>query len=100
LAWEFDLELFCGRVNLLLGKAQHEREQMETKENLELVNMMGDHLRINVGNVSLNITPKQFAQLSEQVFQYWRVEKEQIFKLSTATDGQAHFDRLHGKEVE
>lgn len=72
---------------------------METKENLELVNMMGDHLRISVGNVSLNITPKQFAQLSEQVFEYWRVSKEQVFKLSTADDGQAHFDRLLGEEV-
>lgn len=72
---------------------------METKENLELVNMMGDHLRINVGNVTLNITPKQFAQLSEQVFDYWRVTKEQIFDISTADDGQAHFDKLIGTEV-
>ena len=93
--------LACGRFNLLLGKAQHEREQMghTIKQDLTIDNFLSDHFQIVAGNAVVKISPKQFAQLSEQVFVYWRVTKEQIFDISTATDGQAHFEKLLEQEL-
>ena len=69
------------------------------KQDLTIDNFLSDHFQIVAGNAVVKISPKQFAQLSEQVFAYWRVTKEQIFDISTADDGQAHFAKLLEQEL-
>lgn len=69
------------------------------QQDLTLDNFLSNHFSIVAGNASVKISPKQFAQLSEQVFAYWRITKEQVFDISTATDGQAHFEKLMEQEL-
>lgn len=60
----------------------------------------GTNFEIEVGNTTIKITGKQFAELTEQVFEYWRLTKEQAFAASTVADPAAHFNGLLGVEAE
>lgn len=55
---------------------------------------MGNHFHIEIENATIKITKKQFAELSEQIFQYWRITPEQVAEQSTATDALQHLHNL------
>jgi hypothetical protein len=69
-----------------------------TKNELKLSDAFGNYFQITAGNATVKITKKQFAELSEQVFEYWRITIDQVAEQSTATDAVAHFKNLKTEE--
>jgi hypothetical protein len=63
-------------------------------DKLVISDSLGKHFQISAGNAIVKISNKQFAELSEQIFEYWRISLEQVAEQSSAEDVVAHFNKL------
>ena len=70
---------------------------LENKERLEVSAMLNNYFEIEVGNAIVKISKKQFAELSEQIFEYWRINVKDIPKISPVRDFNGHLEWLKGE---
>lgn len=65
------------------------------QQSLKLVVFPASLFQVEVGkNLSVRLSPEQFAELSEQVFEYWRINIDKVAEVSSAKDVAEHLEWL------